>query len=61
MDIVGLLVFLLVIGLVWWVVNRFIPLPPMAKNVFTVVIVIIVAIYLLQWAGLTSFGARDLD
>ena len=58
MDLVSLIVVLAVAGLVWWLVTTYLPLPPPIKTVITVVFVVILCIWLLQWAGLTHINLR---
>ena len=60
MDLVSLLVVLVVLGLVWWLVTTYIPLPPGVKTVITVIAVLILCVWLLQMVGLThvSFPRR---
>lgn len=52
MDLIGLLIVLVVLGLVYWLVMTYLPLPPGVKKVITVVAVLILCIYLLSWAGI---------
>lgn len=58
MDVVQLLIIVVVLGLVWWLVTSFVPLPAPIKTVITVVAVLIICILLLQWAGLTHINLR---
>jgi hypothetical protein len=52
MDIISLLVVLVVVGLVWWLITNYVPMPAPIKTVITVVAVLILCIWLLQWAGI---------
>ncbi len=56
MDLVSLLVVLVVLGLVWWLVTTYLPLPPGVKTVITVIAVLILCIWLLQAFGLTHIS-----
>lgn len=56
MDLISLLVVLVVVGLVWWLVTTYLPLPPPVKTIITVIGVLILCIFLLQWAGLTHLN-----
>jgi hypothetical protein len=56
MDLISLIVVLAVLGLVWWLVTTYIPLPQPVKTVITVICVIALCIFLLQWAGLTHLN-----
>lgn len=60
MDLISLLVVLVVLGLVWWLVTTYVPMPPAVKTVITVIAVLILCIWLLQSFGLTheSFPRR---
>jgi len=53
MDLISLIVVLAVVGLVWWLVTTYIPMPAPIKTVITVIAVLILCIWILQWAGLT--------
>lgn len=59
MSLIGLIVFLIVIGLLFWVVRTLsaaFGLPPQVTQVLYVVLVVIVVLYLLSAFGLTSGG-----
>lgn len=56
MDLISLIVVLAVVGLVWWLVTTYIPLPAPVKTVITVLVVVVLCVWLLQWAGLTHIG-----
>ncbi len=58
MDIIPLLVVLVVVGLVWWLVTTYLPLPPPVKTVLTVVGVLVLCVWLLEWAGLAHLPLR---
>jgi hypothetical protein len=53
MDILSLLVVLVVVGLVWWLITTYVPLPAPIKTVITCVAVLVMCIWLLQFAGIT--------
>lgn len=55
MSILGIIVFLVVIGVVLWLVNTYIPMEPNIKTILNVVIVICVIVWLLQAFGLLSY------
>jgi hypothetical protein len=54
MPIITLIVVLVVIGLLLWLVNTYIPLDPKIKNILNVVVVILVVLWLLQVFGVFS-------
>ncbi len=56
MDIISLLVVLVVVGLVWWLVTTYLPLPQPIKMVITCIAVLILCVWLLQWAGIAHLG-----
>ncbi len=49
---IGILVTLVIIGLLLWLVNNYIPMDGKIKNILNIVIVIAVVIWLLQAFGL---------
>lgn len=53
MDIGQLLVIVAVLGLVWFLVTKYIPMPPGVKTVLTAIAVLLLCLLLLDWAGLT--------
>ena len=52
MSIVGLLLILALIGLVAWLLIRFVPMPPPMQTVITVAAVVISILIILQALGL---------
>ena len=55
MDIISLLVVLVVIGVVWYLVTTYIPMPAPIKTVITVIAVLVLCIMLLNMFGITHF------
>jgi undecaprenyl pyrophosphate phosphatase UppP len=51
-SMIGILVTLVIIGLLLWLVNNYIPMDGKIKNILNIVIVIAVVIWLLQAFGL---------
>jgi hypothetical protein len=49
-SIVGVLIFVLVVALVWWIIGL-IPLPPMGRRVVLIIFGIVLILFLLQFAG----------
>ena len=43
---------ILVVGVVWALIDRFIPLPPVVNTVLTVLFIVIICVLLLQFAGI---------
>lgn len=56
MDLIQLLIVLVILGLVYWLVTSYLPLPPGVKKVITVIAVLILCIWLLQMAGITRLA-----
>jgi len=52
MPLVQIVVFLVVIGLLLWLVNRFIPMQATIKSILNAVVVICVVLWLLNVFGL---------
>lgn len=51
-SIVQVIVALVVVGLIWWLVDSQLPLPPPIKVVIRVILVLVVCLWLLRLAGL---------
>ena len=52
MSLVSLLVVLVVVGLILWLVNNYIPMDATIKKILNVIVIIVVIIWLLQAFGL---------
>jgi hypothetical protein len=52
MPLLTVLLVLIVVGIVLWLVNTYIPMDRKIKNILNVVVVIVVVIWLLQAFGL---------
>ena len=48
MSLIGLIVILVVIGVILWLVNTYIPMDPKIKNILNIVIIIAVVLWLLS-------------
>lgn len=57
MPIINLVIALIVVGVLLWLVNAYIPMDRKIKNILNVVVVIIVVIWLLQVFGV--LGSLD--
>lgn len=51
MSILTIIVLLVVVGVILWLVNSYIPMQPVIKKILNVVIVIIVIVWLLNVFG----------
>jgi len=54
MPVLTILVVLIVVGVLLWLVNTYVPMDRKIKNILNIVVVIIVVIWLLQAFGLLS-------
>ncbi len=54
MPVLTILIVLIVVGVVLWLVNNYIPMDRKIKNILNVVVVIMVVIWLLKAFGLLS-------
>ena len=52
MDLINVVVVLVVVGVLLWLVNTYIPMDGKIKQILNVVVVIVVVIWLLQAFGL---------
>jgi hypothetical protein len=64
MPIINVIVLLIVVGVLLWLVNTYIPMDAKIKTIINVVVVILVVLWLLQvfgiLAGLTSYRVGRL-
>ncbi len=51
MDLVTVVVTLIIVGVLLWAVNRYIPMDSKIKSILNIVVVIVVVIWLLQGFG----------
>jgi hypothetical protein len=54
MPLLTILIVLVVVGVVLWLINTYIPMDRKIKNILNIVVVIIVVVWLLQAFGLWS-------
>ena len=54
MPLLNVLILLVVVGVILWLVNTYIPMDRKIKNILNVVVVIVVVIWLLQVFGILS-------
>ncbi len=58
MSLINLIVVLIVVGVILWLINNYLPMDGKIKSILNVVVVIAVVLWLLQAFGLlTSLGA----
>jgi uncharacterized membrane protein len=58
---ISILITLVVVGVVIWLIQTYIPLPPPIKVVLTVLLVLFLCIWLLQSTGVISGGHNILE
>jgi len=52
MPLINLLLILVVVGVVLWLVNTYLPMDPKIKTILNIVVVIVVVIWLLRAFGI---------
>lgn len=60
MDLISLMIVLAVIGVCWWMIVTYIPMPDPMKSVITVVAVIALCIVLLNLTGVGNIHIGSL-
>lgn len=48
-DLLNLIALIIVFGVVLWLINAFIPMPPAIKSLLNVLVLIVLIIYILQF------------
>lgn len=52
MDLISFIIAIAVLGLVWWLVNTYLPMPPAGRTVITIAFVVVVVFLLLNFLGI---------
>jgi hypothetical protein len=52
MSLIGLIIVLILVGLLLYLVNQYIPMDPKIKGILNIVVVIVVILWLIQALGL---------
>jgi uncharacterized membrane protein YvlD (DUF360 family) len=52
MDLISLIITLIVVGVLLWLVNNYIPMDAKIKNILNIVVVVAVVLWLLNMLGL---------
>jgi hypothetical protein len=60
MSIINVIIVLVVVGVILWLINRFIPMQSTIKTILNVVVIICVILWLLRAFGVWGGGA-DMD
>ena len=55
MSILTILLVIVVVGVLLWAVNSFLPMDPKVKSILNIVVVILLVLWLLQAFGLINF------
>ena len=59
MPLINVVVALIVVGMLLWLVNRYIPMASSIKSILNVVVVVAVVVWVLQavglWSGISTF------
>ena len=55
MPIISIIVTIVVIGVIMWLVNTYIPMPAPIRNVLMVVVVLLLCLWLLNIFGVMSY------
>jgi undecaprenyl pyrophosphate phosphatase UppP len=58
MPLIHIVLVLIVVGVLLWLINRFIPMDSKIKSILNIVVVIVVVIWLLQAFGLLGSISR---
>ncbi len=51
MSLISLVIVLVVVGVLLWAVNTYIPMAPPIKNIMNIVVILVVVLWLLQVFG----------
>ena len=54
MTLLGLIITLVIVGVILWLINSYIPMQPPIKMILNVVVVIVILVWLLQLFGLVG-------
>jgi hypothetical protein len=51
MTLIGLIITLVIVGLILYLINQYVPMQPAIKNILNIAVIIIVILWLLQATG----------
>ncbi len=60
MSIIGLIIVLVVIGVIMWLVNTYIPMDAKIKNILNVLVIILIVLWLLNVFGVFSMNLGNV-
>lgn len=52
MDLISLVIFVVILGIIWWAVTTYVPMPPAGKTVLTIAFVVVLVLALLSFLGI---------
>ena len=58
--VIQFIAVLLILGVVWYLVDKYIPIPPLIRTIITVVVVVCVIVWLLSLVGINVLGGLHL-
>jgi hypothetical protein len=58
MTLISLIISLVVVGLILWLINTYLPIDPKIKTIINVIVLVVVCLWLLQVFGV--FGGNDI-
>lgn len=59
-ELLNLIALIIIFGIVMWLINVFIPMPPAIKSLLNIFVVLILIVYILQFFGLVHMGLPTL-
>ncbi|MBE0644015.1 MAG: hypothetical protein IH600_08035 [Bacteroidetes bacterium] len=57
MSIISVVLVLIVVGVILWLINQFIPMDPKIKSILNIVVVVVLILWLLQAFGIFNFAS----
>ncbi|MDF1759914.1 MAG: hypothetical protein P1U40_05205 [Coxiellaceae bacterium] len=54
MTIIGMILFIIIVGLIMWLVNKLIPMPGAIKGLLNLIVFVLLVIYVLQFFGVIN-------
>jgi len=54
MDLIQLIVLLVVVGVILWLINTYVPMQPPFKTIINIVVILVLCLWLLSAFGITS-------
>ncbi len=52
MSLISLIVVLAVVGVLMWLVNAYVPMPPLYKKLFNILVIVVVCVWVLSLFGI---------